>query len=125
MTVLYDMISQSYFVHDKQVKKSDDIDKFIRKYLQANIRQDDEYSKWAFIYNYTRMHIPFVAINKIIRKHSNKNIVKNLIKNYNDVYEKMDIVQKKDINQENEEIIKQNLVMLILYNSIQCTTFIY
>jgi len=125
MTVLYDMISQSYFVHDKQVKKSDDIDKFIRRYLQANIRQDDEYSKWTFIYNYTRMHIPFAAINKIIRKHSSKNIVQNLIKSYNDVYEKLDIVQKKDISQENEEIIKQNLVMLILYNSIQCTTFIY
>ena len=71
------------------------------------------------------MHIPFAAINKIIRKHSSKNIVQNLIKSYNDVYEKLDIVQKKDISQENEEIIKQNLVMLILYNSIQCTTFIY
>ena len=119
------MISQSYFVYDKQVKKTDDIDKFVRRYLEANIRQDDEYSKWVFIFNYTRMQIPFVAIDRIIMKHSNKNIVKNLIKTYNDVYEKLDIVQKKDINQEKEEIIKQNLVMLILYNSIQCTTYIY
>lgn len=124
MNVMYDMITHKYIVPNIKIK-CNEISEFIDQYLQADIRQDDEYSKWMFIHHYTRRKIPMATIDSIIAKYGNDEIEKVLVNNYNNVYDNLDIINKKDVKREKRDIIKKNLVMLILYNSIQHATYIY
>jgi hypothetical protein len=125
MSVMYDMVSHKYITPTKQRHKEDDIMIFMNKYLEANIRQDDEYLKWVFIYHYTRQHISKTTVDRIILRYNNQKLTNNFISNYNNVYDNLDIINKKDLKNEKEDIIKMNMVMLILYNKIHTTSYIY
>jgi superfamily I DNA/RNA helicase len=121
---MYDMITQKYIIAEK-TKSSKEISNFIDKYLKADIRQDDEYSKWRFIYQYTREQISLAVVEEIIKKYVNDEFKNNLVNCYNNVYQNMEIINEKDMLKENTEIIKLNLVMLILYHTIQSSSYIY
>jgi superfamily I DNA/RNA helicase len=124
MNIMYDMITQKYIIAEK-TKSSKEISNFIDKYLKADIRQDDEYSKWRFIYQYTREQISLAVVEEIIKKYVNDEFKNNLVNCYNNVYQNMEIINEKDMLKENTEIIKLNLVMLILYHTIQSSSYIY
>ena len=121
MSVMYDMVSHKYIsTHD-----DDDIIVFMDKFFEADIRQDDEYSKWVFIYHYTRQQISKRTVDRIISKYNNKKLTNNFIRDYNNVYDNLDIINKKDLKNEKEDIIKMNMAMLILYNRIHTTSYVY
>jgi len=124
MNIMYDMITQKYIIAEK-TKSYNEISNFIDKYLKADIRQDDEYSKWRFIYQYTREQISLAVVEEIIKKYVNDEFKNNLVNCYNNVYQNMEIINEKDMLKENTEIIKLNLVMLILYHTIQSSSYIY
>jgi len=124
MNIMYDMITQKYIIAEK-TKSSKEISNFIDKYLKADIRQDDEYSKWRFIYQYTREQISLAVVEEIIKKYVNDEFKNNLVNCYNNVYQNMEIINEKDMLKENTEIIKLNLAMLILYQTIQSSSYIY
>jgi len=124
MNIMYDMITQKYIIAEK-TKSYNEISNFIDKYLKADIRQDDEYSKWRFIYQYTREQISLAVVEEIIKKYVNDEFKNNLVNCYNNVYQNMEIINEKDMLKENTEIIKLNLAMLILYQTIQSSSYIY
>ena len=124
MNIMYDMITQKYIIAEK-TKSYNEISNFIDKYLKADIRQDDEYSKWRFIYKYTREQISLTIVEEIIKKYVNDEFKNNLVNCYNNVYQNMEIINEKDMLKENTEIIKLNLAMLILYHIIQSSSYIY
>ena len=124
MNIMYDMITQKYIIAEK-TKSYNEISNFIDKYFKADIREDDEYSKWRFIYHYTRKQISKTVVDEIIKNYVNDELKNKLVNCYNNVYENMEIINKKDVLREKTKFIKLNLAMLILYHIIQSSSYIY
>lgn len=122
---MYDMTTRSYIVQKIITEGSHHIDDFVKMYLEANIQQGDEYGKWQFVYNYTRKHISMVTIDRIIHIYGTQNLIDKLIEYYCEIYDNIDILKKKYMSYETEDDIKRNLTMMILYNAIHCTTYLY
>jgi len=126
MNIMYDMITHKYIMTEKnQYQSHSEINTFIEKYLKADIREDDEYSKWRFIHHYTRKQISKTVVDEIIKNYVNDELKNKLVNCYNNVYENMEIINKKDVLREKTKFIKLNLVMLILYHTIQCASYTY
>jgi len=122
---MYDMSSRSYIVPKIIAIESNYINDFVEMYFDANIRYDDEYGKWTFLYNYTRKYLSMIMIDNIIQLYATHNMIDKLIEYYCKIYDNIDILKKKYMSYEKEDDIKRNLTMMILYKAIHRIAYIY